>query len=77
MTGPGWQCAVVVAAAAAWLDEPARQPAGDREETEMHLLVCPACVTHLGRLTELRAALRALPGAQPPAQLLSVEDGRR
>ncbi|MDG4827854.1 zf-HC2 domain-containing protein [Solwaraspora sp. WMMD1047] len=50
-----------------------------RELVEMHLLVCPACLAHLGKVRDLRAFLGDLPGQHPgpgaqqiPADLLTL-----
>ncbi|MET8040068.1 zf-HC2 domain-containing protein [Micromonospora sp. NPDC005215] len=50
--------------------------AADRRElVELHLLVCPACLSHVGKVRDLRASLSSLPGRPPPEHLLTLATG--
>ncbi|MEU7798068.1 zf-HC2 domain-containing protein [Micromonospora arborensis] len=46
-----------------------------RELVELHLLVCPACLSHLGKVRDLRASLSSLPGRPAPEHLLALAAG--
>ncbi|WP_433129698.1 hypothetical protein ACQPWW_05345 [Micromonospora sp. CA-240977] len=50
--------------------------AADRRElVELHLLVCPACLSHVGKVRDLRASLSSLPGRPAPEHLLALATG--
>ncbi|MET7666532.1 anti-sigma factor family protein [Micromonospora luteifusca] len=46
-----------------------------RELVELHLLVCPACLSHVGKVRGLRAGLSSLPGRPAPEHLLALATG--
>ncbi|MFG1884936.1 anti-sigma factor family protein [Micromonospora sp. NPDC049102] len=46
-----------------------------RELVELHLLVCPACMSHVSKVRELRTSLSSLPGRPPPERLLTLAAG--
>jgi hypothetical protein len=45
-----------------------------RELVEMHLLACPACLGHLGKVRDLRAVLGDLPDRHPGPDLRRVPE---
>ncbi|MGC4855558.1 anti-sigma factor family protein [Micromonospora sp. DT4] len=46
-----------------------------RELVELHLLVCPACMGHVGKMRALRTSLSGLPGRPAPEHLLALAAG--